>query len=69
MKKQSAQLRGLVLHRRAGEIVSINNGELLIEVAQIKGKVVKLVFDASREISIRRYDEKELAQSENTSDD
>ena len=42
--------------RKIGEQVIINHGEIKIEVVDIKGSRVKLCFQASKEISIVRYE-------------
>lgn len=52
--KKRAELRGLVITSKESEQVIVNNGELLIEIVEIKGKAVRLAFQASSEISIRR---------------
>lgn len=47
--------KGLVITRRPGETIAINRGEIMIEVVQIKGKYVRLAFQANKaEISIQR---------------
>lgn len=52
--KKKADLRGLVITSKEGEQVFINNGELKIEIVEIRGKTVRLAFQASSEITIRR---------------
>lgn len=53
---------GLVFSRRVGEHVTINGGEIVIEVVQIKSNLVRLAFKASKDISIVRS---EIAKDEN----
>ena len=48
-----AQLRGLIMTRVEGDIIAINNGELQIEIVEVKGRYVRLVFQGDREISVR----------------
>lgn len=43
--------------RKEGEQISVNNGEILIEIVEIHGKTAKLCFQASKEISIKRVEE------------
>lgn len=51
---RKASIGGLIITRKEGEKVVINQGELVLEVMQIRGKTVKLVFAATKDISIRR---------------
>lgn len=51
---KKSQLRGLVITRKEGEQVIINGGELRIEVVEVKGKCVRLAFQANPEILIQR---------------
>ena len=51
---RKSSIRGLVTTRRVGEQVIINHGELVIEVVAVKGKAVRLCFQASKDISIER---------------
>ena len=44
----------LVVSRRVGESVSINGGEIAIEIVDIKSDRVRLSFDADRSIAIFR---------------
>lgn len=44
----------LVLTRRVGEKILLNNGEVVIEVVATRGRTVRLAFRAAKEISIRR---------------
>lgn len=61
---KKAKLRGLVMTRKEGERVTINNGELIVEVVQVRGRLVRLVFSASKDISIRRTETLQGAQDE-----
>lgn len=51
---KKAKLRGLVITRKEGDQILINNGELRIEVVEVKGTCVRLAFQASREVTISR---------------
>jgi carbon storage regulator CsrA len=51
--KRSA-LGGLVLHRKEGERIVINHGEVVIEVVQVTGKQIRLAFRASKDVIIQR---------------
>lgn len=52
--KKHSKIGGLRLQRREGQTIIVNHGELVIEVTEIRNKAVKLSFQASKEISIRR---------------
>ena len=51
---KKAQLRGLVITRKEGDQILINHGELKVEVVEIKGRWVRLAFEAAKEIVIQR---------------
>ena len=52
---RKSKIGGLLLTRREGELIYINRGEVIIEVVEIRGKVIRLAFKASRnEILISR---------------
>lgn len=51
---KKATIQGLNITRKQGERIIVNNGEILIEVVEIKGKYVRLCFQADKEISIAR---------------
>lgn len=53
---RKATIGGLLITRKEGQKMTINYGELVIEVVQIKGKTVRLAFNASKEISIQRLE-------------
>lgn len=40
--------------RREGEKIAVNRGEIIIEIVSIKGKYVRMVFQASKDIHIIR---------------
>lgn len=48
------QLRGLVISRKVGEIISVNHGELKIQISEIKGRFVRMIFEAARDVKIDR---------------
>lgn len=52
-----SSIGGLVVTRRAGQKVSVNNGEIIIEVVEIQGKAVRIAFQAHKEIKIERLDD------------
>ncbi len=52
--KKRSTMSGLMMTRKEGDRIVVNNGEMLIEVVQIKGKYVRLCFHASKEITIKR---------------
>lgn len=54
--RKSALRGALVITRKQGEKVVINNGELVVEVVQVKGKTARLAFVASKDISIQRQE-------------
>lgn len=58
MKKQfSMKLRGLSLTRHEGELISINNGEMLIGITEARGGMAKIVFhDPTRKFKIDRFE-------------
>lgn len=62
--EKKARLRGLVMTFKPREQISINHGEVRIEVVQIKGSYVRLCFSAEKEIHILRLDDKTLAMAE-----
>ncbi len=51
--KRSA-LGGLIMTRGVGEMIKVNNGEIIIEIVEIRGKYVRLAFKANKEIQIAR---------------
>jgi carbon storage regulator CsrA len=51
---KSSKIGGLVFTRGIGESVTVNGGELIVEVVDIKGKNVRLAFKAAREVKIHR---------------
>ena len=51
---KKSQLGGLMLTRREGEAISVNHGEIYIEIVEVRGHYVRLAFKASKEISIQR---------------
>ena len=51
---KKSQLGGLMLTRREGESISVNHGEIFIEVVEVRGHYVRLAFKANKEISIQR---------------
>ena len=53
-KKFASVPGGLMLIRKEGQTVVINNGEVTMEVVQISGKKVQLSIRASREVRIQR---------------
>lgn len=59
MSRNSKQSKGggLVLKRREGERVTINHGEMVIEVVEIKGKTVRLAFQGPRDVVVLREEE------------
>jgi carbon storage regulator CsrA len=57
--QKKATLRGLVMTRKSGDKISINHGELLIEVLEIRGNQVRLVFQGDKEINVQRYEREE----------
>lgn len=54
---RKAGLRGLCITRREGQRIVINHGELVVEVVQIKGRQVRLVFSAAKDIPIQREEQ------------
>lgn len=52
--RKSALRGALVITRKQGEKIVVNNGELIIEVVQVRGKTARLAFVASKDISIQR---------------
>jgi sRNA-binding carbon storage regulator CsrA len=48
------KLRGLVLKLKEGTVIAVNNGELRVEIVEVKGKYIKLCFQATKDISIKR---------------
>ncbi len=54
--KRRSSISGLVITSREGDQVIINNGEIIIEVVSIKGKQVRVCFQAHKDISIKRQD-------------
>jgi sRNA-binding carbon storage regulator CsrA len=65
--KQKATIRGLMIQRREGQKVTVNHGEIVIEVVEVRGKYVRLCFQASKEIVIQRefHPTKEEGPNEN----
>lgn len=55
---KKAQLKGLVFTRKEGDQILVNGGEIRIEIVEISGRWVRLAFEASKEISIRRAEAK-----------
>lgn len=51
---KKATIQGLNITRKQGERIIVNNGEILIEVVEVKGRYVRLVFQANKEIKITR---------------
>lgn len=45
---------GLCMTRKVGERIIINNGELIIEVVETRGRYVRLAFKSHKEITIQR---------------
>jgi carbon storage regulator CsrA len=60
---KKATLRGLMMTRKEGQQIVINHGELLIEVVEVRGKYVRLAFQASKEIDIQRAESEKEATS------
>jgi sRNA-binding carbon storage regulator CsrA len=54
--KIRSSIGGLVVTRRPGQKISVNHGEIIIEVVQIQGGSVRIAFLAHKEISIKRMD-------------
>lgn len=57
----------LVITRKVGERIVLNHGEVRIEIVDVKGKFVRLAFQANKEISIQR--EESACNPASTSDD
>ena len=51
---RKSKIGGLRVTRKEGETVIINNGEIVVEVTEIRGKRVKLCLNGHKDISIRR---------------
>ena len=47
-------IKGKITTACVGDHISINGGELLIEVVDAKGKWIRLAFNAGKDISINR---------------
>ncbi len=48
-------IKGKITTACVGDHISINGGELLIEIVDTKGKWLRLAFNAAKEIRIERY--------------
>jgi carbon storage regulator CsrA len=71
-----SSIGGLCFTRKTGERITINNGEIVVEVVQIKGSYVRLAFKGAREINVVRTEvlggsqgSKAAALSKKTSND
>ena len=60
--KTRAKCGGLVLNRKVGDQITINNGEIIIEVVEIHGNEVRLAFKAHAEIKIDRVETGQLGR-------
>ena len=62
-------LRGLIITLKQGAIVRVNNGEMRIQLIETKGQYARIAFEASKEISIFREEERNtLREGEQDSD-
>ncbi len=51
---KKSKIGGLIINRKVGEQITINNGEITIEIVEIHGKEVRLAFRAHKDIKIDR---------------
>lgn len=51
---RAASIGGLIITRKIGDQIVVNGGEMVIEVIDVKGRLVRLAFKASKEIQIQR---------------
>lgn len=58
---RQSKIGGLRITRKEGEVIIVNNGEIVIEVTEIRGKRVKLSLKGHKEIAIRRGESQELS--------
>ena len=58
--------KGLVITRKVGEGVVIDNGRIIVRVNAVKGKQAQLRFVASRDVVIHREEIQEKIQAEGT---
>lgn len=66
---RKSALGGLMLNRKEGQSITINHGEVIIEVVEIRGKEVRLAFRAARDVVILRKEQQEARDAGNSADE
>ena len=51
---KKASIRGLMLTRKAGQHITINHGEVKIEIVEVRGKEVRIAIEAPRDVIVLR---------------
>jgi carbon storage regulator CsrA len=62
-----ATIKGLVITRKEGDQILVNHGEIRIEVVEVKGKCVRLAFQAAKDVTIHRAEASAEKDSDNSS--
>ena len=57
---RASVIGGLMITRHAGEGVSINHGEILLEIVEIKGRAVRIAVKGKPDMLIQRVEPSEL---------